>query len=140
MFVLPAMSSKNLVKAELRVLKKRATEGELLRCEYSVMVHSFVSGKSPAKTFMDSLTVKNSLKGQWLEFITTTALKLTIQDSKRKLGFRLSTDGAACAEFDIGKRGRHKPFLVTYTRDEGDESSQAFLTIIKAGSKHAKPL
>lgn len=140
MFDLRAMSSKNLVKAELRVLKKRATEGEQLRCEYSVMVHSFISRKNPTKTLIGSLTVKNSLKSQWLTINVTAALRMIIQDTERKLRFRLSTDGDACAEFYIGKKGRHRPFLVTYTRDGGDESSQTFLRRIKPGSKQAKPV
>lgn len=138
MFDLRAMTLKNLVKAELRVLKKRATGAEQLRCEYSVMVHSFVNGKSPTKTLIDSLTVKNSLKGQWLEFNVTTALKMIIQESERKLGFRLSIEGGLCAEFHIGKKGRHRPFLVTYTRDSGDESSQTILRRIEPGTNQAK--
>ena len=139
MFDLRSMTSKNLVKAELRVLKKRATGVEQLRCEYSVMVHSFVNGNNPTKTIVDSLTVKNSLKGQWLEFNVTTALKMMTQESERKLGFRLSVDGALCAEFHIGKKGRHRPFLVTYTRDSKDESSQKILGRIELGIKRAKP-
>ena len=139
MFDLRALSVKNLVKAELRVLKKRATEGEQLSCEYSVMVYSFVCGKSPTKTaLIDSLTVKNSLKGQWLEFNVTATLRMIVQDSERKLGFRFSTDGPSCVEFHIGKKGRHRPFLVTYTRDVEDESSQAIHSRIEPRSKQAK--
>jgi len=137
MFDLRSMTSKNLVKADLRVLKKRATGVEQLRCEYSVMVHSFVNGKNPTKTLVDSLTVRNSLKGQWLEFNVTTALKT--QESERKLGFRLSVDGALCAEFYIGKKGRHRPFLVTYMRDAEDKSSQTIVGRIESGTKQAKP-
>lgn len=139
MFDLRSMTSKNLVKAELRVLKKKATDIEQLRCEYSVMVHSFVNGENPTKTLVDSLTVKNSLKGQWLEFNVTTAVKMITQESERKMGFRLSVDGALCAEFHIGKKGRHRPFLVTYTRDSEDESSQTTLGSIELGTKRAKP-
>ncbi|XP_078366845.1 bone morphogenetic protein 7-like [Oculina patagonica] len=138
-FDLRAMTSKNLVRAELHVLKKRATEGEPLRCEYSVMVHSFIGRKNPTKTLIDSLKVKNSLKGQWLTFNVTAALRMIIHGSERKLGFRLSTDGAACAKCRIGKKGRHRPFLVTYTRDGGDKSSQTILSRIGPGSKQAKP-
>ena len=138
-FDLRSMTSKNLVKAELRVLKKRATGVEQLRCEYSVMVHSFVIGKNPTKTLVDSLTVKNSLKGQWLEFSVTTALQMITQESERKLGFRLSVAGGLCAEFHIGKKGRHRPFLVTYTRDSEDKSSQTVLERIEPGTKRAKP-
>ena len=139
MFNLRSMTSKNLVKAELRVLKKRAAGVEQLRCEYSVMVHSFVTGKNTTKTLIDSLRVKNSLKGQWLELNVTTALKKISQESERKLGFRVSVDGGLCAEFHIGKKGRHRPFLVTYTRDSGDESSQSILARIEPGKKRAKP-
>lgn len=139
MFDLRSITSKNLVKAELRVLKRRATSVEQLRCEYSVMVHSFVNGTNPTKTLVDSLTVKNSLKGQWLEFNVTTALKMITQKSERKLGFRLSVDGGFCAEFHIGKKGRHRPFLVTYTRDSEDESSQTILGRTEPETERAKP-
>lgn len=139
MFDLRSITSKNLVKAELRVLKKRATGIEQLRCEYSVMVHSFVNGTNSTKTLVDSLTAKNSLKGQWLEFNVTAALKTITQNSERMLGFRLSVDGALCAEFHIGKKGRHRPFLVTYTRDPEDKSSQTILGRIEPETKRAKP-
>ena len=138
-FDLSSMTSKKLVKAELRVLKKRATGIAQLKCEYSIMMHSFVNGKNPTKTFIDSVTVKNSLKGQWLEFNVTTALKMIDEESERKLGFLVSVDGGLCAEFHIGKKGRHSPFLVTYTRDSGDDTFQSTLRKIEPGTKRATP-